>query len=111
MTTQDEQSLKKEIHHIFDSGANEVRIFEMVKTFIKKHGQALDIHDVSSSSIRMPKPCLKFEGLDNLSIVSENPIPLSDLFELYLKLENYLKTRPETIVNNDGLIVGFKNNL
>lgn len=66
-------------------------------------------HDVNGSSIRMPKPCLKFEGLDNLSIVSENPIPLSDLFELHLKLENYLKTRPETIVNNDGLIVCFNN--
>ena len=70
---------------------------------------ALNIADVSGSSIRIPKPCLKFEGLDNLSIVSETPIPLSDLFELHLKLENYLKTRPETIVNNDGLIVGFKN--
>ncbi|MDY0389201.1 MAG: hypothetical protein RBT65_19195 [Methanolobus sp.] len=42
--------MKKEIQHIFDSGANEVRIFEMVKTFIKKHGQALDIHDVSNSA-------------------------------------------------------------
>ena len=68
----------------------------------------LGIGAVSGSSIRMPKPCLKFEGLDNLSIVSENPIPLSDLFELHLKLENYLKTRHETILNNDGLIVGFK---
>ena len=73
-----------------------------------KNEQQCTIHDVSGSSIRIPKPCLKFEGLDNLSIVSENPIPLSDLFELHLKLENYLKTRPETIVNNDGLIVGFK---
>ena len=49
MTAQDEQSLKKEIQHIFNSGANEVRIFEMVKTFIKKRGQALYIHDVSNS--------------------------------------------------------------
>ena len=49
MTAQDEQSLKKEIQHIFDSGANGVRIFEMVKTFINKRGQALYIHDVSGS--------------------------------------------------------------
>ena len=37
MTTQDEQSLKNEIQHIFDSGANEMRILEMVKSFIEKH--------------------------------------------------------------------------
>jgi hypothetical protein len=50
MTTQDEQSLKNEIQHIFDSGANEVRIFEMVKTFIEKRGQALYIHATVSNS-------------------------------------------------------------
>jgi hypothetical protein len=27
-------NLKTEIHHIFDSGANEIRIFNMVKAFI-----------------------------------------------------------------------------
>ena len=50
MTTQDELSLKNEIQHIFDSGANEVRILEMVKTFIEKRGQALYIHDVTLSA-------------------------------------------------------------
>ena len=50
MTTQDEQSLKNEIQHIFDSGANEMRILEMVKSFIEKRGQALYIHDVSNSA-------------------------------------------------------------
>lgn len=29
--------LKLEIEHIFDSGANEIRIFNMVKSFINKH--------------------------------------------------------------------------
>jgi len=50
MTTQDLQSLKNEIQHIFDGGTNEVRIFEMVKTFIEIRGQALYIHDVSKSA-------------------------------------------------------------
>ena len=45
-----EQSLKNEIQHIFDSGANEIRILEMVKSFIEKRGQALYIHDVSNSA-------------------------------------------------------------
>lgn len=79
------------------------------KSKLELQQEQLDIPVVSGSSIKIPKPCLNFQGLDNLSIVSEKPIPLSDLFELHLKLENYLKTRPETIVNNDGLIVGFKN--
>lgn len=73
-----------------------------------KNEQQCTIYDVSGSYIRIPKPRLKFEGLDDISIVSENPIPLADLFELHSKLENYLKTRPETLVNSDGLIVGFK---
>jgi len=64
---------------------------------------------VSGSSIVIPKPKLKFEGLDNLSIIGENDIPLSELFEIHLKLENYLKSRPETIINESGSIVGFKN--
>ena len=65
---------------------------------------------VGGSSIVIPKTKLKFEGLDNISIIGEKDIPLSELFELHLKLENYLKSRPETIINCDGGIVGFKNN-
>jgi hypothetical protein len=31
----EKEQLKMEIQHIFDSGANEIRIFEMVKSFIE----------------------------------------------------------------------------
>lgn len=34
MSEQQEEQLKLEIQHIFDSGANEVRVFEMVKSFV-----------------------------------------------------------------------------
>lgn len=34
MTQQDKEQLKMEIDHIFESGANEMRIFEMVTKFI-----------------------------------------------------------------------------
>src|SRR5688572_4416373 len=36
MTGQDELDLRSEIQHIFDSGANEIRVFEMVKMFIDR---------------------------------------------------------------------------
>ena len=36
MKLKDEIQLKKEIEHIFDSGANEYRIYEMFKNFIYK---------------------------------------------------------------------------
>ena len=42
MTTKNENDLKSEIQHIFDSGANEIRIFEMTKSFIKKRYKELD---------------------------------------------------------------------
>ena len=34
MTQQDKEQMKLEIEHIFESGANEIRIFEMVVNFI-----------------------------------------------------------------------------
>ena len=34
MTQQDKEQLEIEINHIFESGANEIRIFEMVTNFI-----------------------------------------------------------------------------
>ena len=34
LTTKDTKELKLEIDHIFESGANEIRIFKMVKNFI-----------------------------------------------------------------------------
>lgn len=34
MLKKEQEELKNEIQHIFDSGANEIRIFEMVKMFI-----------------------------------------------------------------------------
>jgi len=37
MKKQLEESLKREIEHIFDSGANEIRILEMLKNFINKN--------------------------------------------------------------------------
>ena len=39
-----------EIEHIFDSGANELRVFNMVKGFIEKRYQALHITTVSGQS-------------------------------------------------------------
>ena len=34
MLEKEQEELKNEIQHIFDSGANEIRIFEMVRMFI-----------------------------------------------------------------------------
>jgi len=43
------EQLRIEIAHIFDSGANEIRIFEMVKSFTERRSQVnkLPIHSVS----------------------------------------------------------------
>jgi hypothetical protein len=46
----EKEQLKMEIQHIFDSGANEIRIFEMVKSFIESRNgvNKLPIHGVSN---------------------------------------------------------------
>jgi len=36
MSTKDKKDLENEVQHIFDSGANELRILEMVETFIDR---------------------------------------------------------------------------
>ena len=43
------EQLELEIQHIFDSGANEVRVYEMIQTFIERRGKALFIPDVGGS--------------------------------------------------------------
>jgi len=47
----EKEQLRIEIQHIFDSGANEIRIFEMVKSFIESRNgvNKLPIHDVIGS--------------------------------------------------------------
>lgn len=85
------------------------RLYKKEIDLLEVRKELLILFNVSSSFIKVPKPSLKFEGIDNISIIGEKDIPLSELFELYLKLEDYLKSRPEVILNNKGIIVGFKN--
>lgn len=51
MNEVEKEQLRVEIKHIFDSGANEIRIFEMVKSFIESRNgiNKLPIHDVVGS--------------------------------------------------------------
>lgn len=52
MTQQDKEQLKLEIDHIFESGANEIRIFKMVVNFIDSRNgvnKNFVLADVSSS--------------------------------------------------------------
>jgi hypothetical protein len=42
MTEQDKEQLNLEISHIFESGANHLRIFEMVENFIDKRYKAIN---------------------------------------------------------------------
>ena len=48
MNEVEKEQLRMEIQHVFDSGANEIRIFEMVKSFIESRNgiNKLPIHDV-----------------------------------------------------------------
>ena len=56
MTQADEKNLKREIAHIFESGANEIRIFEMIKVFI------------SCKSVCVPyQKCPKCDGQGSVS--------------------------------------------
>ena len=49
------EQLRMEIAHIFESGANEIRIFEMVKSFTERRSQVnkLPIHNVSNCTVKL----------------------------------------------------------
>lgn len=51
MNSENDIQLKKEIEHIFESGANETRIYEMVKNFIDKRN-LLHNDKLSNSFVR-----------------------------------------------------------
>jgi len=56
------EQLEKEVQHIFDSGANEIRVYEMIQTFIERRGKVLFIPDVLGQSEQLPdenlyQPC------------------------------------------------------
>ena len=51
MTKKNETELKNEIAHIFNSGANETRVFEMVKIFISRRYEAINF---TGSSLELP---------------------------------------------------------
>jgi len=65
MTTKNENDLKNEIQHIFDSGANEIRIFEMIKSFIEKRYKELD-------ALNNINQCEKCKFKDECRFKSEN---------------------------------------
>ena len=46
------EQLELEIQHIFDSGANEVRVYEMIQTFIERRGKALFIPNVVGNEVK-----------------------------------------------------------
>jgi hypothetical protein len=51
MTKEDKEQLNIEISHIFESGANHLRIFEMVENFIDKRYKAINYtHSCESDS-------------------------------------------------------------
>ena len=51
MTEQESKDLKMEIQHIFDSGANEMRIFNMIEMFLDRRDKAINYTRCSSDVV------------------------------------------------------------
>jgi hypothetical protein len=66
MNKKDESDLKNEIAHIFDSGANEIRIEEMIKNFIKKRYKAINYTRSCEElcDCEIPKPIDAYHPID-----------------------------------------------
>lgn len=77
MTEQDKEQLNIEISHIFESGVNHLRIFEMVENFIDKRYKAINYthccteffcedEDLEYSSKKCKKQCSGCKWIENL---------------------------------------------
>lgn len=89
MNLVEQEQLKVEIQHIFDSGANEIRIFEMVKIFIENHNatSGLPIQPVSFSLLEqiaanaitgiMANPNCMPTSIAHFSAISEDAISIA----------------------------------
>jgi hypothetical protein len=67
MTKEDKEQLNIEISHIFESGANHLRIFEMVENFIDKRYKAINYtHCCKSDSELLPTKQYEIEFSNHL---------------------------------------------
>ena len=57
------EQLALEVQHIFDSGANEVRVYNMIQAFIENRGEALFLPIVIKPSYCDAKDCNDSEGM------------------------------------------------
>lgn len=78
----EKEQLKMEIQHIFDSGANEIRIFEMVKSFIESRNgvNKLPIHGVSNRRELL----LGFQETKYFDLYEQGVIEYKEAIEKYL---------------------------
>ena len=71
MTEQESKDLKMEIQHIFDSGANEMRIFNMIEMFLDRRDKAINY--THSCTELCDKEVLTFEEwLSNFEKTEDN---------------------------------------
>ena len=64
MNEGEKEQLRMEIQHIFDSGANEIRVFEMVKSFIESR----------NGINKLPIPVHIHEGVEHITVKFEGGI-------------------------------------
>jgi hypothetical protein len=70
MTQQDKEQLKLEIDHIFESGVNEIRIFEMVVNFIDSRNGVNKNFVLADVSGQLPLDFVKwYSGMEQEKIL------------------------------------------
>lgn len=88
MTEQDEVDLKNEIQHIFDSGANENRIFEMVKMFIDwRYTDTISTNKTTKRLLTASRLGINFDYGDGHRWINFYEEEVTDNETMYQKLE------------------------
>lgn len=95
MSIEEEIQLKREIEHIFDSGANEYRIYEMFKNFIykiNKNGNILILRELLKNTEERKDylTSLKIDKENDVEEYIENQARLAELLLVQIYLQQQL---------------------
>jgi len=77
MNEVEQEQLKMEIAHIFESGANEIRIFEMVKSFIKNRNILKLLYNLEESIEN-----ISISNIDSDDTYREKQLAISELYKI-----------------------------
>ena len=112
MTKENKEQLNAEITHIFDSGANHLRIFEMVENFIDKQYEPINSRNLKHTDIitfhQWKKSIVKHENNDGKYLIGNYDWRTNqELIEMYKSEVRLNPIKEVTSMHRENLLIAL----